>query len=276
MIERRFKKLLSMQLHFREARPDAATSLILLHPTPKSSAMFEPFMARLAGDFHVVAVDTPGYGLSDPLPTPANSIADYLPVLRELFHDTSGKRFMLYGSATGAQLAAAYAHRYPDDVIHLFLDNAAHFDDLERTALLANYFIDLNPRPDGSHLAGAWAMSRQFLQYFPWYATDAAHRYRPSEPSADEIQAVAMEFLSAGPRYAEAYRAAFDHERIENYQRLNIPTTLFRWQGSILLKHIDRLLAFDLPPNITAVDVPAPMDQRYELMLQTMRGAIHQ
>jgi len=263
MITQHFGIFGGIKLHYREVNRGAGTPLILLHPSPKSGAMFEPLMGMFSRDQHVIAVDTPGYGYSAALPTPAASIADYLPTLKAFFHEVAGARFKLYGSATGAQLALGYANAYPDDVAHLLLDNAAHFEDDERDRILAQYFIDITPQADGGHLAPLWQMCRQQLQYFPWYEVNDAHRFRDSAPSAAEVQALVNEYLLAGPRYAEAYIAAFKHERAAHYQSLTVPTTLFRWQGSLLLQQIDHLLTFPLPANVRAVDVPAPMADRF-------------
>ncbi|MFY8062538.1 MAG: hypothetical protein ACOVN2_02410, partial [Usitatibacteraceae bacterium] len=184
----------------------------------------------------------------------------------------AGSRIKLYGSATGAQLALGYANAYADDVAHLLLDNAAHFEDAERDAILEKYFIDLTPQIDGSHLTRLWQMCRQSLQYFPWYETNDAHRFRHTEPTAAEVQALMNEYILAGPRYAEAYKAAFNHERVEHYQSLRVPTTLLRWQGSLLLKEIDHLLTFPLPPIVRVVDVAPPMSDRFAAIVAAASG----
>jgi hypothetical protein len=49
-------------------------------------------------------------------------------------------------------------------------------------------------------------------------------------------------------------------------QALSVPTTVFRWQASVLLPQINALLAHDLPPQVRAVDTPAPMAERYAAM----------
>jgi pimeloyl-ACP methyl ester carboxylesterase len=255
--------------HFHEAGVGHSQALVLLHPSPRSSGMFVPWMKVLAQDFHVVAVDTPGYGGSDPLPnsppTP-NAMASYVGPLRALLQAVVGPRFMLYGSATGAQIAIAYALAHAADVQHLCIDNAAHFDDDERAQMLQHYFPDLSPRADGSHLQAAWQMSVAMLQYFPWFEQNAAHRFRQSVPSAEEVQGACCELLAAGPGWAQAYRAAFEHERAVHVQALRVPTTVLRWQGSILLKHIDRLLAHAMPANVKSLDVPSDITQRFQTM----------
>jgi pimeloyl-ACP methyl ester carboxylesterase len=278
-IKRGFVTVDGLSIHYREVNAGAADilpTLFMLHPSPMSSAIYETAMAMFPATQHVVAIDTPGYGLSQPLPAPAHAIADYLPTLQKIFRAICGSRFMLYGSATGAQLALGYSNAYPHEVAHLFLDNAAHFEEADRNAIMARYFIDITPQPHGEHLAPLWAMSRQMLLYFPWFEANDAHRIRTSEPTAVEIQSLMNLFLAAGPRYAEAYAAAFKHERLENYLALTVPTTLFRWLGSPLLKQIDDLLKHPLPACINVVETSAPVVERYTSVVAAVQKAAEQ
>lgn len=255
---------------FRQAGEAGAPVLVLLHPSPRSSAMFEPWMRHLAAQFRVLAVDTPGYGGSDALPTPATHLADYVPPLNALLRDVAGPRFLLYGSATGAQIAIAYSLVHPADVQHLFVDNAAHFTPDEHADIVSHYFSDLTPRADGSHLQTAWQLCQAMATYFPWYLQDDAHRFRAGTPNAAEVHAGVCELLAAGPGWAGAYRAAFDHEKAAHVMALQVPTTVFRWQGSMLLKHIDALLAHPLPAHVVGLDTPAAADARWASMQSHM------
>lgn len=254
----------------REAGPELAgqrASLVLLHPSPRSSVMYEPWMAQLGRQRHVVAVDTPGYGGSDPLPRPPSHLGDYVGPLRTLLLQVLPEGpFLIYGSATGAQLGIAYANQFPGDVAHLVLDNAAHFDDDERRAILAHYFPDLTPRADGSHLMALWRMCAQMGEYFPWFEANESHRISSVRPTPPQLQMMFSEFIAAGPTWALAYRCAFEHERAANVQRLSVPTSLLRWEGSILLRHIDRLLQHPLPACVRALNMPADQLERYRAM----------
>src|ERR1043166_5190735 len=58
-----------LSIFYREAGPKDAPTILLLHGLPSSSRMFEPLLTRLAGQFHMVAPDYPGFGHSD-APTP--------------------------------------------------------------------------------------------------------------------------------------------------------------------------------------------------------------
>src|SRR5271170_6064732 len=53
-----------LDIFYREAGPQDAPVILLLHGFPTSSNMFRNLIPRLAGSFHVVAPDYPGFGQS--------------------------------------------------------------------------------------------------------------------------------------------------------------------------------------------------------------------
>src|SRR5277367_6685204 len=55
----------SQKVFFREAGSPDAPALLLLHGFPSSSHMFRTLIPLLAGKFHLVAPDFPGFGQSD-------------------------------------------------------------------------------------------------------------------------------------------------------------------------------------------------------------------
>lgn len=266
-IERHIVRAGGLRWHWRECGEGPGLPRVLLHASPRSGAMFEHWMPALAEASHarVLAVDTPGYGGSDPLPAPPSALADYAAPLDAFLAAAAGPRCVVYGSATGAQLGIAHALRHRERVAHLVLDNAAHFDDDERAAILARYFPDFSPRADGGHLLDAWRMAEGLLQFFPWFSADEAHRVGPP-PTATAVHATVAELLAAGPGWDTAYRCAFEHERAPNVMALQVPATVLRWQGSILLRHIDALLAHPLPRHVQVLPVPAALPERYATM----------
>src|SRR5215813_8049186 len=54
-----------LSIFYREAGPNDAPTLLLLHGLPSSSRMFEPLLLRLSDQYHLVAPDYPGFGHSD-------------------------------------------------------------------------------------------------------------------------------------------------------------------------------------------------------------------
>ena len=51
-----------LDIFYREAGPETAPTILLLHGFPTSSNMFRNLIPRLATSFHVVAPDYPGFG----------------------------------------------------------------------------------------------------------------------------------------------------------------------------------------------------------------------
>src|SRR5260370_35378373 len=53
-----------LEIFYREAGPQDAPTVLLLHGFPSSSHMFRNLIPMLADKYHVVAPDFPGYGES--------------------------------------------------------------------------------------------------------------------------------------------------------------------------------------------------------------------
>src|SRR5262245_43714939 len=54
-----------LSIFYREAGPNDAPTILLLHGIPTSSRQFEPLLSRLSGRYHLVAADYLGFGHSD-------------------------------------------------------------------------------------------------------------------------------------------------------------------------------------------------------------------
>src|SRR6476661_8242048 len=68
-ISYRTVKVDGLSIFYREAGPKDAPAILLLHGLPSSARIFAPLLTRLAGQFHMIAPDYPGFGHSD-RPTP--------------------------------------------------------------------------------------------------------------------------------------------------------------------------------------------------------------
>jgi len=266
VIQKNHIQLFGRSLFYRET--GEGPLLFLLHPSPSHSGSMEPLMHLLGNHFRVIAPDTPGYGQSVSLDPAPETIEGYLPFIEQLVEYLQAERIFLYGTATGAQLSIAFALAYPEKIAHLFLDNVAHFEEDFRAQLLQQYFISLEPENDGSHLIRLHQMVEQSCLFFPWYSTDPDNRIADHLPPATVIQQMVEEYLMAGTDYARAYRAAFLHERAEKVQQLKVPTLIFRWLGSPILRYMDQLLTFSLPDWVRVVPTPAANMERRIIMQQ--------
>src|ERR1700727_3948633 len=54
-----------LNIFYREAGSTQNPTIVLLHGFPSSSHMFRDLIPKLAGRYHVIAADMPGYGHSD-------------------------------------------------------------------------------------------------------------------------------------------------------------------------------------------------------------------
>ena len=117
-----------MTLAWREDGPPEAPTLVLLNSIGTTTEMWTPCLAALAGQFHVVRIDTRGHGASAPSPpglpcTVGDLGQDVLAVLDELRLD----RVHLAGVSLGAMTAMWLAIHHPARVARLaLLGTAAH------------------------------------------------------------------------------------------------------------------------------------------------------
>ena len=267
-MEQKFIEVKGIKIHYRTS--GWGSPIILLHASPRSGKMLEKFGNMLSNHFNVIIPDLPGYGYSESIPQKVNLMNDVVPYLRDFISATYLKKPHLYGTATGAQLAIAFAIRFPNEIKNLYLDNPAHFSEDEYQHISENYFVDLTPKLDGSHLKMLWNHVRESMMYFPWYNHSPENQFSDIEPSPSIVADLVKDYLVAGIRYDELYRAAFQHERVEKIQQLRVPTIIFKWKASILLKYIDKLLSFQLPDNVSVIETEEDILERYKKMVDTI------
>jgi pimeloyl-ACP methyl ester carboxylesterase len=108
----------SRQIHYRSL--GTGEPLVLLHQTPTSGAEYGRLMPPLAARFRVIAIDTPGYGMSDHLPSDA-TIEGYAASILAALDRLGIRQFSLFGHHTGAVIAVEMAARAPTRLTALAL-----------------------------------------------------------------------------------------------------------------------------------------------------------
>jgi pimeloyl-ACP methyl ester carboxylesterase len=122
-----------VSIFYREAGPVNAPTLLLLHGFPSSSRMFNPLFERLAGKYHLVAPDYPGFGHSDhPSPAVFAYTFDHLSSVMDHFTAAVGlKSYTLYLQDYGGPVGFRLAIAHPERVEAFIIQNAvAHEDGL--------------------------------------------------------------------------------------------------------------------------------------------------
>jgi pimeloyl-ACP methyl ester carboxylesterase len=112
---------------YREGGDPAASTLLLLHGFPSSSAQYGELMERLEHRFHVIAPDYPGFGQSRPLEGAStfDRIAD---VVEAFTRAKELERFSLYMFDFGAPVGFRIATRDPGRVQGLVLQNGNAYE----------------------------------------------------------------------------------------------------------------------------------------------------
>lgn len=96
-------------VHYRVA--GSGPNIVLLHDSPRSSRLHVPLMKMLASRFRVFALDTPGYGNSDPLDIATPTIPDFAEALGTALDALGLSGAPIYATHTSAKIALALADR---------------------------------------------------------------------------------------------------------------------------------------------------------------------
>lgn len=129
----RTAQIKGLSIFYREAGPQDAPTLLLLHGLPSSSRMFEPLLARLSDRHHLVAPDYPGFGHSDwPDPKQFAYTFDHTADIINHFAEALGlSRYTLYMQDYGGPVGFRMALAHPERVEALIVQNAvAHNEGL--------------------------------------------------------------------------------------------------------------------------------------------------
>lgn len=227
------------QVHYRRAGTGPA--LLMLHQSPLSSADLLPLIEPWQRHFTIIAPDTPGYGLSDPLGVAEASIADYAAATGELLDALGIDRFGVYGFHTGGSIALELARQRPQQVAACTINGLAAFNEAERDDLLTHYLPPFVPRWDGSHLAWLWSRLREQYVFFPWHDHRRAARMHFDMPPPAYIQNAAVEILRADDHYRSAYRAAFAYPGGPLLADVTVPTLVTAAPPDPLVAHLERI-----------------------------------
>jgi pimeloyl-ACP methyl ester carboxylesterase len=238
-VRRGFVDLPHGQIHYREA--GSGEPILALHASPGSSRQLVGLIQDLAGSARVIAPDTAGNGDSD-------ALFDREPVIPELaeavlrFLDVMGlERVRLYGSHTGAAIAAELAILAPDRISQVVLDGVSYLSPEELEDILANYAFPFEPDQNGAYLTRLFQFCRDQYLFYPWFRRTRSARRDGGMGSAQDLHAWALEVMKAGETYHLNYRAAF------------------KWDGR------DRLPLLSVPALLTAAETDPLLDSTREL-----------
>jgi pimeloyl-ACP methyl ester carboxylesterase len=114
-----------LNIFFRQAGPQDAPALLLLHGFPSAGHMFRDLIPQLADRFYVVAPDLPGFGQSDmPERTSYSYSFDNIATAIDRFTEVIGlRRFAIYVFDYGAPTGFRLAVRHPERISGIISQN---------------------------------------------------------------------------------------------------------------------------------------------------------
>ncbi len=194
------------QVHYRHLPAPGKPSVALFHQTASSSAMFEQVMARLAGDFDLVAFDTPGFGGSfEPESIP--SVRWLADVLWQAVETLQLTPVHLLGHHTGGCIALEMAVAHKRDVRSLIIIGAVLATAEERAEYRKKFTAPYAPDAAGDYLNIAW-------DYLAGIGADV---------SVDVHNREMVDHLRAWRALPQTFSAVWDQDFESLYQAVDVP-----------------------------------------------------
>ncbi|QNK72879.1 alpha/beta fold hydrolase [Variovorax sp. PAMC28562] len=160
-IDRQFVPTRSGRIHIASA--GQGFPVLLLHQTPRSWDEYRDVLPLIGARYRAIAMDTAGFGDSDPLPAADNTIERWAEVAFDLLDALGLQQVALVGHHTGAAVALEMAASRPERVSALVLSACPFVDAPRRAAHHGKRIIDEVERmPGGEHLTELWQRRMPF------------------------------------------------------------------------------------------------------------------
>lgn len=254
MVRRGFIDLEDGQIHYRWAGDDSLPPLLMLHASPGSSRQLEPLIDAMGVSFRVIAPDTLGNGDSTAPAQDQPEIADYADAVLAAMDSFSLTRVRLYGTHTGARIAAHLALTVPDRIERLILDGFGLYTPEDIDEILSTYAPEMAPDRQGLYALRAWQFCRDQSLWFPWFRKTAANRVPHDLPDAEYLHLRYLEILKALTTYHKSYRAAFRFSMHDAIPKLTVPTMITFAENDLVRPAFEE--ARDLLPGARAEVLP--------------------
>jgi pimeloyl-ACP methyl ester carboxylesterase len=224
------------QVHYRTH--GRGKPILLIHQSPSSSLEYQKLMGFLGEKYQAVAMDTPGYGLSDPLPVPpVLTIPRYAAVVRQFMRAVGIERAAIFGHHTGATISLEFATAFPEATAALCWSALPFYEPAVRAERLRDpRFKPLVIDPRGQFLAELWNK----------YDIDA-----PAAVPADRKDQVTSALL-AGTSGRDAYQAVFSFEEQARLPLVKAPAFLAIGSQDLFFPRLEAIKA-RMPALKTAV-----------------------
>jgi pimeloyl-ACP methyl ester carboxylesterase len=200
------------QVHYASCGDAGAPPVLLLHQTPRSWAEYRHVLPLIGERYRAIAMDTAGFGASDPPPA-APSIEAWAAVAAQLLEALGIRQAHIVGHHTGGVIAIELAARHAGRVRSLVLSSTPYTDEAFRRARAERPPIDaVEERADGAHLAQLWQKRQGF--------------YPPERP--DLLHAFVLDALKVTGDVEAGHRAVASYRMEDRIAGVTQPTLVLR------------------------------------------------
>jgi pimeloyl-ACP methyl ester carboxylesterase len=123
--------------------------------SPRSAVYYHDLLAEMGKDRLAIAVDTPGFGNSDPTPS-VPKMADFAAAMGDVVDGLGITKFNVLGHQTGSKVALEVARQRSEQVQRVVLVGLGLWTEEER-AHRNTEFAPAKIYADGSHVVRSWA-----------------------------------------------------------------------------------------------------------------------
>jgi pimeloyl-ACP methyl ester carboxylesterase len=217
-------------IFYREAGPENAPTIVLLHGFPSSSREFDTLIPLLATKYHLIAPDYPGFGLSDaPSPTAYAYTFDHLAqTMSDLLEKLKVTHYTMYLHDYGAPIGFRIILAHPDQLHALIIQNGNIYKAGlgAKWSKIAEYWSDPKTHPE---------VLNAFLSF---EGTKGRHVAGTSHPDRYDPDTWISEFadLSRSGQRAIQAELLYDYRtNVESYPKWQVwlrdhqPPTLVAW-----------------------------------------------
>ena len=243
-------------IEYRESGPADGKPLIMLHPTPRSSSFFIGAFPHLNDEVRCIAMSSIGYGESDRPQDPYTTIEEFARGVTWLMDGLNLDKASVFGTHTGAVIAAGVGAHHQDRVDKLILEECFNWNTEARRAV----HLKRHNRPeteDGSHLSEMWKFMHKSL-------TDKDSAEGDNSPTAIRLGFLDVLKVNMG-KNPDAYGgmswegagpwSMCHYDLWENAANITAPTLIIHGTNSELGRSQDKFLA--TIPNATGIRIPA-------------------
>ncbi len=240
-IERGYLSVEGRRVHYR--RLGEGPPVVMLHGSPGDGEVLTEEMIVAARRFTCFALDTPGFGASDPLPGDVLTVADLAGATAAAMTALGLPPCRVYGTHTGAAIGLELGAGWPQQVTGLVLEGLPIFTQAEMAELFEGYFEPMIPDPLGGHLTSTWVRFRDQFTWFPWRSRDVKRLNPVDRPTPEEIEMWTSMYYRSCKTYGPAYKAAcyYGDKAYVALGALHTPTVFMCSAEDMLFGHLDRL-----------------------------------